>query len=506
MNKILLLLFSAILFSSYSFEFKLPVHYDTLDNGLRVIIVPDTNVAVVSCRLYYFVGSMYEGPGTTGLSHMYEHMMFKGTRRLGTSNFEKERPIMRKIDSLDVHLQQQRQNRSGVADTAESVYMQQILKLLEKQRQFIKKDEIWELYQNNGGTHLNAWTSDDMTAYIVTLPENKIELFYWIESDRMRNPVLREFHSEREVVAEERRMRYDNRPVSKYWERLNALFYVAHPYRLPTIGWNSDIESYTRKGLEEHVYRYYTPDNALIVLSGSVDPAQALRDIKRYFGTVPRAAQPKKEVVTREPPPAGQTRFTMQEQAESRLDMMFHTPGYPHDDLYRIDVIEALFSGRSGRLYKRLVDEEGLCTDAGASNGLRLHDGYFHIWAELKQGVDPRKVERIIGEEIAKLTQALPTDREMLRIKNEIRMSFVTGLGSLEGLSDRLAWFERLRTWKDLLTYPDEIASVKKEEIRITAKKYLDIQLATIGLLIPGQEKAPDRDKGATPAKKVGKK
>ena len=485
-------------FSISAEDFQLPVTYDTLKNGLRIIIVPDTNVAVVSCRLYYFVGSMYEGPGTSGLSHMYEHMLFKGTKRLGTSDYRKEVPIMRKIDSLETCITTTQRRNKGNTDSLKLVFHDQIMQLLDKQRRFIKKDEIWELYQNNGGTLLNAWTADDMTAYIVTLPRNKVELFYWIESDRMREPVLREFYSERDVVAEERRMRYDNQPLGKYWERLNALFYIAHPYRLPTIGWASDIQAYTRRKLEKHVKRFYTPDNALIVMVGNVEPKNARREIDRYFGSIPRAKVPKEEVVTREPEPVGSTRFTMRDDGEPRLDMIFHTPGYPHDDIYKLDIIEGIFSGRSGRLYRRLVDREGLCTDAGAGNNIRLHNGEFHIWAELKNDTDPEKVEAIIREELKKISGKRPTEKEIMRISNEIRMSFISQLKSLEGLSDRLAWFERLRSWKDLLVYPEMIAAVKPDEIPRIASAYLNPDLATIGLLLPKKKAAAAVKSGKT--------
>ncbi|HON11661.1 MAG TPA: pitrilysin family protein [Chitinispirillaceae bacterium] len=489
------ILFSVMLLSLFSAaaanDLQIPVQYDTLGNGLRVIIVPDTNVAVVSCRLYYFVGSMYEGPGTTGLSHMYEHMMFKGTKRLGTKNYQKEIPIMRSIDSLAEKMEKEKLLNREQSDSLIQHYRAGIFSLLEKQRNYIKKDEIWELYQNNGGTSLNAWTSDDMTAYIVTLPKNKVELFYWIEADRMRNPVLREFYSERDVIAEERRMRYDNRPVNRYWERLNSLFYVAHPYRNPTIGWMSDIQSYTREKMESHVRRYYTPDNALLVLVGNIDSKKAMKDIKTYFGTIPRASVPKQEVVTREPEPVGVTRFTMHEQGEPRIDMLFHTPGYPNDDLYKLDIVEGIFSGRSGRLYRRLVDKEGLCTNAGAQNNFRIQDGEFHVWAELKNDADPEKVEQIIIEELRKIANEKPSGKEMMRITNEIRMSFVSGLKSLEGISDRLAYFERLRSWRDLLTYPEKIAALKPDEIPDAAKKWLDPEKMTIGRLLPVKTKEP---------------
>jgi predicted Zn-dependent peptidase len=479
-------------------EISLPVSYSTLDNGLRLIMVPDTNVAVVSCRLYYFVGSMYESSGYTGLSHMFEHMMFKGTKHLGTTDYEKEIPFMEAIDSLD-RLAYNREQAIGHPDSVSKQYRQMITATLDKQRKYIKKDEIWELYQNNGGTSLNAWTADNMTAYIVTLPKNKVELFYWIESDRMSDPVLREFTSERDVVMEERRMRIDNKPDGRYWERLNALFDIASPYRIPTIGWPSDIRGYTRAKLEQHVHKFYTPDNAVIVMVGNIDTLKAKKDVERYFGSIPRAPQPKEEPITREPAPIGETRYTVYDQAAPHLDMLFHTPGYPNPDLYRLDVVEGILSGRSGRLYHRLVDVEGLCTSVDVSNDLRLFDGCFQISADLKTGVDPSKVERIIREELARVATVPPTDAEMRRVSNEIRMSFVSDLKSLEGISDRLAFFERLGNWRDMLTYPDSIAVVKKQEIPAIAKKYLDPAYMTIGLLLPPPGAEPVEPGGFTP-------
>ncbi len=478
--------------AAHAFDINIPVHYDSLPNGLKIIVAPDTNVAVVSCRLYYFVGSMYEGPGTSGLSHMYEHMMFKGTKTLGTTNYKKEKPLMARIDSLDKIIGDVRGDDNQENDSLIPGLRKQIFATLKKQREYIKKDEIWELYLNNGGTHLNAWTADDMTAYIVTLPRNKVELFYWIESDRMQNPVLREFYSERDVVAEERRMRYDNRPINRYWERLFSLYYSAHPYRIPTIGWMSDIQAYTREKLQNHVNRYYTPDNAVIVMVGNIDPQEAKNDIARYFADIPAADFPKEEVVTREPGSIGETRFVVHDDAHPRIDMLFQTPGYPHDDLYSLDVVEGILSGRSGRLYERLVIEEGLATDAGAGNAYRLHNGYFHVWATLRGDADPEKVENILVEEVRGLVENPPSAPEMARIKNSIRMSFVSRLKSHEGLSDQLAWFERLRSWEDMLSYPDRVTAVTAGEIPGIIKTYFRPELKTIGILTPRRMAAAD--------------
>jgi predicted Zn-dependent peptidase len=465
-------------------DIYIPVLQDTLGNGLRVLLVPDTNVAVVSCRLYYFVGGMDEWSSTTGLSHMYEHMLFKGTKRLGTRDYQKEVRYLNSIDSLDGLLQGVREE-TGEGDSLYKAYFGEIMSLIDRQRRYIKKDEIWELYNNNGGTALNAWTADNMTAYIVTLPKNRVELFYWIESDRMQNTVLREFHSEREVVTEERRMRYDNRPVNRYWERLNSLFYVAHPYRQPVIGWESDIRAFTTDKMKTHISRFYTPDNAILILAGNIDPVKAMTDIESYFGGIKRSARKRREVVTREPAAFGDTRFTVAEDVEPRLDVLFQTPGYPHDDLYRLDVVEGILSDRSGRLYKRLVDKEQLCTDAGASNNVRLHNGYFHIYASLKKETDPARVEAIIREELENLKKEKPADREMARVVNGMRMSFATGLKSLEGISDRLAGFHRLGLWQAMFYYPERVASVKAESIPEAVGTYLKPDLATWGFIVP---------------------
>lgn len=499
MHKKKLILSILLIFITYihAFDIQIPAHYDTLKNGLRVIIVPDTNVAVISCRLYYFVGSMYEGPGTSGLSHMYEHMLFKGTKIMGTTNYKKEKKYIASIDSLDIIICQLRQKGLPESDSLVVSYRKQIFSLLEKQRKYLMKDEIWETYMNNGGTHLNAWTGDDMTAYIVTLPQNKLELFCWIEADRMQNPILREFYSERDVVTEERRMRYENRPLSRYWEKFMAHFYTAHPYRIPTIGWMSDIRAYTRSKLRDHVNRFYTPDNAVIILVGNVKPVEAMALIKKYFEKIPRAAKPKEEIVTREPNPIGETRFTVHDDVQPRIDIMYHIPGYPHDDLYNLDVIQEIMSGRSGRLYKRLVDKEKLCINAGAGNAIRLHNGYFHAWAALKSDADPKKVEAAMLDEINKLKKETPKKREMERIKNSIQMYFVTRLKSLEVLSDQLAYFERLRTWEDLLEYPKKIEAVTPETIPAIAEKYFSSELKTIGFLLQEKkDKVEDKQKG----------
>ncbi len=495
MKKLYILLsFLLIAENTSAFEISLDAHFDTLSNGLKVLMVKDEDVPVVSCRLYYFVGSMYEGPGTSGLSHMYEHMMFKGTKTLGTKDFEKEKPIMKSIDSIDVIIGNLRSKGYSENDSIFKLHRDAIFSLLDMQREFIKKDEIWETYQSAGGTGLNAWTGDDITAYIVTLPKNKTELFYWIESDRMENPILREFYSERDVVTEERRMRYDNKPVNKYWEMLAAKFYSAHPYRLPTIGWMSDIRAYTREKMSNHIKRYYTPDNGMLILVGNINPEEELKKIKSYFEKIPRAAKPKDVVVTKEPAAIGETRFTVHDNAQQRIDILFQIPGFPNNDLYSLDVIEGILSGRSGRLYNRIVKQDAIGTGAGGSCSYKFDTGYFHVWATFKNGTDPKKVEDALIDELNKLKQNSPSKNEMERVKNSINMHFIKKLKSLEGLSDQLAFFELYGGWEGMLNYPGEIAKIKSENIPAIATTYFNKELSTTGLLLSKDIKEKNND------------
>ena len=460
---------------------KLPISTHPLSNGLQVLTVTDTTLPVVSCRLYYFTGSMYEGPGTSGLSHMYEHMMFKGTKRLGTNNYKAEIPLMVSIDSIGDSISQLQQKGVDESDSSIVLLRNEIFALLDSQRTFIKKDEIWSLYESNGGTSLNAWTSSDLVAYLVTLPYNKVELFANVEADRMQNIVLREFYSERDVVTEERRMRYENRPINNYFQRLFSKFFVANPYRIPTIGWYSDIRNYTRAKLENHIKQYYRPDNAMIILAGNITAEESNSLIAQYFEEIPNPKIQPLPVVTLEPAPLGVTKFEMSAETSPRVDMMFHTPGYGDSDLIVLDVIESMLNGKSGRLYKRLVLEEKVALSASAGNAYQLKDGYFHIGATLKEGISHDRVEKLILEELAKLSLEEPSEKELLRIKNSMELSFVTKLESMESLSDQLAYFQTLGSWKDMLSYQDRI----NEVITTTAvaKKYLNPDFRTVGYL-----------------------
>ncbi|HOG69340.1 MAG TPA: insulinase family protein, partial [Fibrobacteraceae bacterium] len=228
-----------LLIPSFLFALQLPVHKEVLDNGLTVLLHPNKQSPTVSCRLFYVTGSVHEVPGSSGLAHMLEHELFKGTRKVGITDSIADSVFMYKQDSLQALMRPLIQK----GDTTHYLKLKaEHDSIVNEHRKIFVKDELWSTYQAAGGTGLNAFTSDLMTAYIVTLPKNKVELFLWLEADRMQNAILREFYSERDVIREERRMRYDDRPTGRFYETLNSMIYEAFPYRIPTIGWPSDIE------------------------------------------------------------------------------------------------------------------------------------------------------------------------------------------------------------------------------------------------------------------------
>jgi predicted Zn-dependent peptidase len=358
-----------------------------------------------------------------------------------------------------------------------------------EQRKLMIPYELWDAYEKAGGTGLNAFTSDLMTAYIVTLPRNRVELFLWLEADRMQNAVLREFYPERDVVGEERRMRVEDRPTGRYWEALTGMFYEAHPYRIPTIGYPSDIARLTRRQAEEHYRSYYKPNNAILVLAGDLDTAAVLRDIRRYFGTIPRG-EDFPPVVTAEPAPPGEKRLTVKRaDASPRFDLMFHTPGFPHADLAALDVLEGVLSGKSGRLHKRLVTDAKLAVSASAGNGVDKYTSSFHVAVGLDGRPDIPKVEAAVWEVLEELGRRPVTERELQRARNQVAARTLRSVEDMEELATELAYWEMRGEgdggWDQVNRFPEAVQAVTAEEVRVAAAKYFTRETATIGLIVP---------------------
>src|SRR2546427_7359608 len=276
----------------------------TLDNGMRFLVVRRGTAPVFAANLRFRVGSVDDPGGESGLAHLFEHLAFKGTSTIGTRDPKKEAEILDAMDRTVIDLLRE-EDRGGAADPKRLESLRSDLEALTKSLQEMTvKDEFSQILTGNGAAGLNASTSTDLTSYVVSLPANRLELWCLLESARLRDPVLREFYSERDVVMEERRMRIDNHPQGKLYEQLLLSAFEAHPYRVPTVGWMSDLEHLTRPQAAEFRRGFYAPNNAVATLVGDIDPAAAERLIRRYFDGLP-AGPPPRLPVTTEPPQAG---------------------------------------------------------------------------------------------------------------------------------------------------------------------------------------------------------
>ncbi len=460
---------------------KVEAEYAVLDNGLRVILHRNPQAPIVSCRLFYVTGSVHEAAGHTGIAHLLEHMLFKGTHRVGVRDSVADAALEARLDSLMIRLEPSSSLDSAVRDSLRAVYDS----VLSVQRQGLVKYELWEAYEKAGGTGLNAFTSDLMTAYIVTLPRNKVELFLWLEADRMQNAVLREFLPERDVVREERRMRVEDNPAGRYWESLMGVFYEAHPFRIPTIGYPSDIPQLTKRQAEAHYRDFYKPNNSILVLAGDLDIDSTLAAVKAYFGPIPRGEE-FPPVTVQEPPQPGEKRLTVRRgDANPRLDMLFHTPGYPHPDLHALDVLEGALSGKSGRLYQKLVKEKKLALDAYAGNGVDKYTSTFYVSVSMDAQSDPEAVEKAVWEVLDDLQSHPLSDREIQRARNQVAARTERSLENMEGLATELAYWEMRRSWEDINGFPAAVQAVGAEAVRKVAAETFRREAATVGRILP---------------------
>jgi predicted Zn-dependent peptidase len=476
--------FIASLLFGLAAQAEIQVKYAQLENGMKVILYPSKQAPTIACRLFYVTGSVHEAPGHTGIAHMLEHMLFKGTQKVGVKNARKDAQYEKSLDKLLAEMQ----SLSAVDTMQRKALQKRFDSTLSLQRDNLVKYELWEAFEKAGGTGLNAFTSDLMTAYIVTLPKNKLELYLWLEADRMQNAVLREFKSERDVVREERRMRVEDNPLGRYWESLMGVFYEAHPYRFPTIGYPSDIRHLTRQQAEEHYRLYYKPNNCILVLAGDLDTNSALEMVKQYFAPIPKGAD-FPPVVTEEPEPAGQKRILVRrDDAKPRMDLLFHTPGFRHEDLYALDIVEGALSGQSGRLYKKLVKELKIALSAGAGNGVDKYTSTFHVSADMDASSSPEQVEQAIWSVLQSMIDKPLSPRELQRAKNQVAARSVRGLQDMEELATDLAYWEMRGSWQDINDFPAKVQQVTAAQVVQVCRKYFSKDLATVGLVQPKSE------------------
>lgn len=452
------------------------VHEVVLDNGMTFLLLRRKEGApVFSVQLKVKVGNIEEEPGSSGLAHFFEHMAFKGTDKIGTQDFSKEQPILDEVLKVGTEIALKKKAGKPPEEYADLVKR---LKALEaKENRHIVKNEFMQIYQKNGGRDINASTSNDFTTYYVSMPTNKLELWAYLESERLKNRVFREFFTEVDVVAEERRMRIDNSPDGRLYEAFTAAAFDRSPYKIHPIGYAKDIETYTPAEAERFYSRYYIPSRMVAVLVGNFNEDEAETLIRKYFSDIPKKPDEPKAFASEIFDSSYPRRVTLEEKgAQSRFYLGYHRPAHPHEDDIVFDVVQdILCEGRTSRLYRRLVIKDRSVSQVGcysAVPGARL-DSLFTFTAVPIGNHKNDEIQKIIKEEIALLVKEGPSESELQVVKNKNEARLVYSLESNSGLASMLAFYQSLTgDWRYLYHFKDRIQAMQASDIQRVAKTY----------------------------------
>jgi zinc protease len=409
------------------------VHEAVLSNGLKIIAVKDPNAPLAVFQIWYDAGSINEQVGTTGLSHLLEHMMFKGTEKYGSKIFSK---IIMRAGGID-----------------------------------------------------NAGTSKDFAYYYQKLAPDRLHLSIELEADRMRNLIMDpdETLSERDVVMEERRMRYEDDPQNLVYEEVVATAFKNHPYRWPVVGWMEDLKTITRDDLWKYYQSRYVPNNAFIVVAGNIDVDEVMSKIQKEFGPIPPGPEIRK-LTTLEPEQKGEKRIFIKKEAElPYIISAYKAPNILSEDSYALEVLTmVLDGGKSARIYKSLIDEKRIALSAGAGYASTYRYPFlFYFSATALPGKTIEEVETALYEELDKIKQEPPTESEIQKAKNQIEADFIMSQDSIFYQAMVLAQFELIGDWRLKDAYIEGIRKVTPEDVQRVAQKYLVADQRTVGILIP---------------------
>jgi predicted Zn-dependent peptidase len=458
----------------------------TLENGLHFIIIERDIAPVASFVTFVDVGSVNEPVNNTGIAHIFEHMVFKGSKDIGTTNWEEE---SKHIEAMDhAYRAWVREKYRPVPDEEKMAqYWEEFEKHKEAAAEYVVTNEFDEIVSREGAAGLNAFTSADATGYFYSLPQNKAELWFSLESDRFKNPVFREFFEEKEVIMEERRMRTDSNPVGRLVEEFISVAFSAHPYRNPVIGWPSDITTTTIEDTRRFYETYYSPSSFTIAIAGDVDPVQMREFAEIYFSDIP-AGDPAPEVRTVEPEQRGERRFVIEDDSQPFFIAGYHTVHQMHEDWPALQLLGSIISeGRTSRLYRRMVQDEQLALNVQAFNGFpgTKYPSMFVTFAVPNQGIDLDIIESTIDEEIQKTKEGDITQEELDRAVTNARADLVRGLNNNMGLALQLAETHGQQgDWRRVFTYLDELQSVTLDDLQRVASQYLVQKNRTVGKIV----------------------
>jgi predicted Zn-dependent peptidase len=452
-----------------SFEKRITVK--KLANGLTVVIMERPEAPVFSFYTRVDAGSVQEVPGITGLAHMFEHMAFKGTQEIGTTNWPKEKIALEKVETayaayLRENLKEVGRDEKKIAEL-EKIWQDAVTAADE----LVVPNQFGEIVESQGGVGLNASTDRDETTYYYSFPQNRLELWAYLESERFLEPVMRQFYKERDVVYEERRMSVDSSPQGRLLEQFLGAAYIAHPYGRPVIGWPSDLRAFSATDALNFFHKYYVPANMVVTIVGDVKASEAMPVIERYFGRIPARPAPE-PLRVKEPPQQSLRTVLVHDRSQPLYVEGYHRPNFrdPDDAVY--DVLADLLSkGRTSRLYRSLVRDKRIAIAAqGGSFPGSKYPSLFFFFAAPSQGHTAEEMAKPIHEEIEKLKTHDVTDEELLSIKTRAKADLIRGLGNDQGLAIQLGDYQALYgDWRELFRQIEEIEKVTKADIRRVA-------------------------------------
>ncbi len=461
---------------------ELPVHRIELANGLRVVLLPRATSPTVSFVMRFDVGAIHEADGQTGIAHVLEHMLFKGTESIGTTDIDEERRLFAQIDAVHDSLLTARE---ALDPTTASRHAMRISELEDSARTFVIPNEYDRILSEAGAQGLNATTTHEATTYFVALPANRTELFFALEADRMSHPVFREFYSELDVVMEERRLRVETSPGGTLYERHLAEVFTHHPYGRPVVGTMEDLQSLSRPAVADFYRRHYTPDRAVLAVVGDFNVDQVDGWVRQYLGPIPPGSIPNEEI-TEEPAQLGERRLEVDFDAEPLLRIGWRVPSTLHPDAPALAVLGSLLTGgRTSRLHQRLVTKERAVTAVFAQSGPgSRYPGVFQIDATPTAGSDPRDIERAIYEEISRIVADGVSEEEVQRIRNQVVAGRIRRLESDLGLAFQLAESEVLfGDWRETFSTAALFEAVTVEDVRRVAEEYLIADTRSVAVL-----------------------
>jgi len=457
----------------------------TLDNGLHFIVVERNVAPVAHFFTYVDVGAANEPVGATGIAHIFEHMVFKGSHNIGTTNYEEEVQYINQMDDAYTVWLDEYSKLEPDSTLLDSLYAD-FEELQEQAGQYVVNNELTQIVEKEGAVGVNAFTSADGTGYFFSLPQNKAELWFMLEADRFMNPVMREFYVEKEVIYEERRQRVDSSPFGRLLEEFSATAFSAHPYKNPIIGWPSDIRNTSIEDAWDFSDEYYAPSSFTIAIVGDVEAAEMRRLAGKYFSGM-EYQEPAPELRVEEPEQRGERRFVIEEQSQPIYVEGYHTVNNQHPDFQAINLLGSIMSGgRTSRLYRRMVVEDQLVLQIQALNGYpgTKYPGLYLNYGIPNQGVDMADIEQTIREEYQKLIDEGVTQEELDRVKTNIRASLVRTLTSNSGIAQTMASAHvNGGSWKTAFTNIDRLNEVTVKDIQRVAETYIKKSNRTVGMI-----------------------